>query len=70
MKSRELIRLLLRAGWFIVRQTGSHVIMRHLIEDKLVVVPMHGGKEIGKKLLRKILKRAGMLDGGSKYEKN
>ena len=70
MKCKELIRLLMRAGWFIVRQTGSHIIMRHLIEDTQIVVPMHGGQEMGKKLLRKILKRAGMLDGGRKNEKN
>jgi hypothetical protein len=29
MKSSELIRLLKKDGWYEIRQTGSHVMMRH-----------------------------------------
>jgi len=29
MKSSELVRLLKKDGWFVVRQTGSHMIMEH-----------------------------------------
>ena len=35
MKSSELIRLLKRDGWFVVRQTGSHMIMEHPTKGKL-----------------------------------
>lgn len=29
MKSSELVRLLKRDGWFVIRQSGSHMIMEH-----------------------------------------
>lgn len=29
MKSSELVRLLKRDGWYIIRQSGSHMIMEH-----------------------------------------
>ncbi|MGN6493270.1 MAG: type II toxin-antitoxin system HicA family toxin [Agriterribacter sp.] len=29
MKSSELLRLLKRDGWFVVRQSGSHMILEH-----------------------------------------
>jgi predicted RNA binding protein YcfA (HicA-like mRNA interferase family) len=70
MKSKELIKLLMRAGWFKVRQSGSHVIMRHLIEDKQIVVPMHGGKDVHEGLLREIFRMAGLNRKGKHYEKN
>lgn len=69
MKSRELIRLLMRAGWYIVRQNGSHIIMRHLIEDKQIVVTMHGNKEMGRGLFKEILKQSGLMKGKD-HEKN
>ncbi|WP_084599929.1 type II toxin-antitoxin system HicA family toxin [Dyadobacter beijingensis] len=32
MKSSEFVRLLKSDGWFIVRQEGSHVTMRHPVK--------------------------------------
>ena len=60
MKSSELIRIVNRDGWYLVRQTGSHLIMQHPIKDGQIVVPNHGNQEIGKGLERKILKAAGL----------
>ena len=60
----------MRAGWYIVRQNCSHLIIRHLIEDKQIVVPMHGGKDVHEGLVRKILKMAGLNKKGEFYEKN
>jgi predicted RNA binding protein YcfA (HicA-like mRNA interferase family) len=70
MKSSELIRVLMRAGWYIVRQKGSHVIMRHLVEYKQIVVPMHGAREVHNGLEREIFKKAGLNKKGGSYEKN
>lgn len=70
MKSKELIRILMKAGWSIVRQKGSHIILRHLVEDKQIIVPMHGSKDVHEGLLRKILKIAGLNKKGESYEKN
>ncbi|MBX9783692.1 MAG: type II toxin-antitoxin system HicA family toxin [Chitinophagaceae bacterium] len=60
MKCSELIRLLKRDGWFVVRQTGSHMMMHHPAKRGQIVVPNHGSQEIGKGLERKIKKDAGL----------
>lgn len=52
--------MLNREGWFSVRQSGSHMIMKHPIKDGTVVVPNHGSSEIGKGLEKKIKKDAGI----------
>jgi mRNA interferase HicA len=58
MKSSELNRLILRNGWLIVRQTGSHVIYEK--DGTRYTVPFHGGKEVGKGLEQKIKKEMGL----------
>lgn len=53
----EVIRALERAGFAIVRQRGSHVRLGHA-DGRVVTVPVHPGREIGRGLLRKILRDA------------
>ena len=60
MKSSELVRLLKKDGWFVVRQTGSHMIMEHPAKKGQIVCPYHGSHEVGKGLERKIKKDAGI----------
>ncbi len=60
MKYNELIRLLKDDGWFELRQSGSHLVMRHSSKSNQIVVPSHGSKEIGRGLQKKILKQAGI----------
>jgi predicted RNA binding protein YcfA (HicA-like mRNA interferase family) len=60
MKSSELVRLLKRDGWIIVRQNGSHIIMEHPIKKGQIVCPFHGSHEVGKGLEKKIKKEAGI----------
>ena len=50
MKSSELARLLKKDGWFMVRQTGSHMIMEHRTKKGQIVCPYHGSHEVGKGL--------------------
>ena len=51
----KVIKVLVRLGFKPVRQRGSHVILKR--EDgKVIVVPVHGGEEIGRGLLSKIIK--------------
>ena len=59
MKSSELIRKLKKDGWFVLRQSGSHLIMKHPVKPGQLVVPDHGSSEVGKGLENKILKDAG-----------
>ena len=53
----QLIRALERTGFEVLRQTGSHVRMRHP-DGRVVTVPVHSGRDIGRGLLRKILRDA------------
>jgi len=52
--------LLKKDGWFEVRQSGSHVIMRHNEKPEQLTVPFHSGKEVKKGLLNALLKQAGI----------
>jgi len=58
MKSGELVRLLKRDGWVVIRQSGSHLIMRHPVKAGQIVCPAHGSHEVGKGLEKKIRKDA------------
>ena len=58
MKSSELLRILKKNGWYELRQSGSHVIMKHETKVVQIVVPFHAGKEVPKGLLQSILKDA------------
>lgn len=55
IKADKLIRVLQKIGFSKVRQRGSHLILKH--EDgRETVIPIHRGEEIGRGLLRKILR--------------
>jgi predicted RNA binding protein YcfA (HicA-like mRNA interferase family) len=57
LASKELIAALTKIGFESVRQKGSHVRMKH--EDgRVVTIPVHSGKTLGKGLLLKILRDA------------
>jgi predicted RNA binding protein YcfA (HicA-like mRNA interferase family) len=58
--SRRLIRVLLRAAFYVHHQTGSHVNLRHRDKAHLhVVVPQHGG-DLAPKTLKSIIVQAEM----------
>jgi predicted RNA binding protein YcfA (HicA-like mRNA interferase family) len=42
VKKNELIRLLQKDGWFVIRESGSDMIMVHPIKKKQIVCPNHG----------------------------
>ena len=53
----QLVRILERRGFERVRQSGSHLVLRHS-DGRRVTVPMHKSKDIGRGLLARILKDA------------
>lgn len=57
VSGQETIRALEKIGFQIVRQKGSHVRMKHE-DNRVVTIPVHGNKSLGKGLLRKILRDA------------
>ncbi len=42
-KGRELIRLLEKHGWTVVRIEGSHHMLAKPDREEVIAVPMHGG---------------------------
>jgi len=60
VKYSELLRVLKKDGWYIIRQRGSHVLMQHPKKKGLLSIPYHASKEVKKGLLRSILKQTGI----------
>lgn len=59
LNARQVLRMLEKAGFEVQRQTGSHVRLKHP-DGRAVTVPVHGSQDIGRGLLRKILRDAEM----------
>ena len=53
-----MIKLLRENGWELHRVSGSHHIMKK--GSKMVPVPVHGNKSLGKGLEAKIFKQSGV----------
>ncbi|MFZ2604179.1 MAG: type II toxin-antitoxin system HicA family toxin [Candidatus Omnitrophota bacterium] len=61
ISDKEAIRALEKAGFFIKRQSDSHVIMRHQTNLSCrCIVPLHGSRTIKPGTLHSILKDAGL----------
>lgn len=58
MTARQVEKLIIERGWFLVRQTGSHRIYKHETISGIVVIPFHGKKDLTKGTLNSILKKA------------
>lgn len=59
VKPREVVKVLRRIGFEEHRQTGSHLIMVHRGEKRVVPVPMHA-REMKRGLLVSIIKQSGL----------
>ncbi len=59
LKPREVIALLQKLGFVVVRQRGSHIQFRHP-DGRCTTVPNHQGRDIAPTLLRQIAKDIGM----------
>ena len=56
-KPGEVTRILERLGFARIRQSGSHAVYHHT-DGRWVTVPIHKGRDLGKGILRKIIKDA------------
>ncbi|MEK6838150.1 MAG: type II toxin-antitoxin system HicA family toxin [Candidatus Thermoplasmatota archaeon] len=54
---RKVLKALESLGFVVVRQRGSHVFLRHA-DGRSTVVPIHSREDIGRGLLRKIIRDA------------
>jgi predicted RNA binding protein YcfA (HicA-like mRNA interferase family) len=55
LTARELITVLKKHGFVLDRQSGSHAIFIHK-DGRRTTVPIHGKRDIGKGLIRQIMK--------------
>ncbi len=55
ISSQDMEKMLKHLGFERKRQVGSHVFYRHL-DGRTTVIPFHQGEELGRGLLRKILR--------------
>lgn len=55
LKARDIMRVLRLLGFNPIRQKGSHLFFQHL-DGRSTLVPRHGGEDIGRGLLRQILR--------------
>ena len=60
MKIRDVVQMLERAGWFQVRQRGSHRQFKHAQKPGLVTVPGKPSDELAAGTLNSVLKQAGL----------
>jgi len=60
LAARLVMRKLVRAGFRFMYTKGSHYFFHHPLKNRITSVPLHGGKDIGRNLLRKIIKQAGL----------
>ena len=55
---RDLVRLLEKHGWRLEHVRGSHHVLRK--EGKHLSVPVHAARDVGKGLLARLLREAGL----------
>jgi predicted RNA binding protein YcfA (HicA-like mRNA interferase family) len=60
MKIRDVLKRLHEDGWQIVRQEGSHRILKHPSKRGIVVVAGHPSKDIKTGTLQSVWKQAGL----------
>ena len=59
LTARQMLSILLRTGFKILHQKGSHIRLKNLVTRKVTTIPMHTG-DLTRKLMTKILKQSGL----------
>ena len=60
--AKEIIAVLVKLGFYLARQSGSHKIYKNT-EGKRATVPFHAGKILHPKVLKSIIKDANINEG-------
>ena len=60
LTARAVMQKLVRGGFRFIYAKGSHYYFQHPLTNRITSVPMHSGKSIGRGLLSKIIKQAGL----------
>jgi predicted RNA binding protein YcfA (HicA-like mRNA interferase family) len=60
LNGKQIIRILKKFGFEVVRIEGSHHMLMKLGHPTLVVVPVHGNRTVPEGTLRNIIRQAGL----------
>ncbi|WP_372472649.1 type II toxin-antitoxin system HicA family toxin [Capnocytophaga sp. ARDL2] len=60
MKVNEILKRILKDGWYLYRHGANHDVYRHPTKSGQVIVPRYGAKELRKGTEINILKEAGL----------
>jgi predicted RNA binding protein YcfA (HicA-like mRNA interferase family) len=60
MKVREVIKILEKDGWYLIRTKGSHRQYKHPTKKGLVTIAGHLSDDLSKGTLNSVLKQAGL----------
>lgn len=63
ISAREMVTVLLKAGFIIIRQRGSHIRFNHSLTNKSTTVAMHAG-DLTRKVIKQILSQSGISNKG------
>ncbi|MDD5322129.1 MAG: type II toxin-antitoxin system HicA family toxin [Methylococcales bacterium] len=58
-KAKQVLAALVRIGWSVKRQSGSHKVLQRIGYDDFVFA-FHQGEEIGSRMLQRIAKKTGL----------
>lgn len=59
VSAKGLLNILLKAGFKVIRQKGSHIRLKHPVTKRTTTIPMHVG-DLPRGLLINILRQAGI----------
>ena len=60
MKCKEILKVLGRCGYNVVRQNGSHKVLKHVQTNQSFVVSVNENESVGRPMLSKILRWANL----------
>lgn len=55
ISGKRLLKILLKNGHQVIRQRGSHVLIRKYFANLQTVIPVHANEELGRGMLKSIL---------------
>lgn len=60
VSGKRLVEIAQSRGWFFVSQKGSHVKLRNPIDASIVVIPLHGNRDMKPGLQRSLMRQLGL----------
>lgn len=58
MTAKEIIKIIEKDGWYMVKSKSGHLQFEHPIKKGRVTVPFHGNHDLVKKTIKNIFKQA------------